>query len=408
MPETEKEGKKLNPLDRFLIDLIEKHIYEIAVAFIVLLSLVIRYKLITFKFNGDYISGDFQAYLRVWINYYRELGVREGLSRTIGDYYVPYNIILAAISVIPVFDEGIWISVVSVFGEYLGALFVFKILNHLTGGNKVRSAFAAAMMLYLPMAMLNGSLWKQCDAFYTSFVFIGLYYFFKKKYDPAFIFFAIAFIFKLQTLFFVPFLIAMYICYHEFSILKFLWFPGMYLLAGIPAIIAGRSFYDTYHVYFRQASVGKMSVGFPNIYILGIDSYEAMTVPALMITLTVLAIIACFLKRRRDRLDQRLMFMAAGFFVMTCVMFLPAMHERYDYLAILILSMYTLGLDLKLAPTAVIMNICPIFTYGSYLFHMGDNLLNYQHMSLLYLFAYLYAAWYLYSRTSVSPEEGKA
>ncbi len=406
MEQNEKKG--LTPLDKVLINIIENHIYEIAVAVIVLFSLVIRYKLITFKFNGDYISGDFRGFLRVWVDYYRELGVREGLSRTIGDYYVPYNIILAIISVIPIFDEGIWISVVSVFGEYLGALFMFKILNHLTGGNKVRSAFAAAMMLYLPMAMLNGSLWKQCDAFYTSFIFIGLYFFFKKKYDPAFIFFGIAFIFKLQTLFFVPFLIAMYICYHEFSILKFLWFPGLYLAAGIPALICGRSPAATYLVYFRQTDVAKMSIGFPNIYILGIDSYEAMTVPALMITLTVLVLIACFLMRRRDRLDERLMFAIAGFFVMTCVMFLPAMHERYDYLAIIILSMYALAIDLKLAPTAVIMNLCPIFTYGSYLFHMGDNLLNYQHMSLMYLFAYLYAAWYLYRRTSLPAEKEKA
>ena len=70
--------------------------------------------------------------------------------------------------------------------------------------------------------------------------------------------------------------------------------------------------------------------------------------------------------------------------------------------------MYALAIDLKLAPTAVIMNLCPIFTYGSYLFHMGDNLLNYQHMSLMYLFAYLYAAWYLYRRTSLPAEKEKA
>jgi len=390
------ENRHLNPLDKFLVGIIEKYIYEIAIALLILFSLVIRYKLTTFKFNGDYISGDFQGFLRVWVNYYRELGVVKGLGRSIGDYFVPYNLILAAISVIPIFDEGIWISAVSVFGEYLGALFMFKILNHLTGGNRKRAAFAAAMMLYLPMAMLNGSLWKQCDGFYTAFIFIGLYYFFKKKYDPAFVFFAIAFIFKLQTLFFVPFLIVMYICYHEFSILKFLWFPGLYLVAGIPALICGRSLASTYLVYFKQTDVGKMTVGFPNIYVLGIDSYEAMTVPALMITLAVLVIAACFFKSKREQLDQKLMFAAAGYLVMTCVMFLPAMHERYDYLAILILSMYTLAIDVRLAPAAVIMNICPIFTYGSYLFHMGDNLISYQLMSLMYLFAYLYAAGYLY------------
>lgn len=384
-----------NPLDRFITDLIEKHIYEIAIALLVLLSLLLRYKLMTFKFNGDYISGDFQNYLREWINLYREFGIAGGLGHTIGDYYVPYNIVLAVISVIPVFDEGIWISVVSIAGEYLGALFMFKILDHLTGGKKIRAAFAAVMMLYLPMAMLNGSLWKQCDGLYTSFIFIGIYLFLKKKFNPAFIFFAIAFIFKLQTLFFVPFLILMYVLYHEFSILEFLWFPVMYFLAGIPALICGRSVYRTYITYFKQTTVHKMSVGFPNVYVLGIDSYEAMTVPALIITISVLIIAACFFFKNRDRIEEKLYFAMAGYLVMTCVMFLPAMHERYDYLAILIITMYALALDLYLAPAAIIMNICPIFTYGSYLFHNGDNLISYQLMSLMYLFAYLYAAAYI-------------
>ncbi len=388
-------NKQVNPLDRFITEIIEKHIYEIAIALLVLMSVVLRYKLMIFKFNGDYISGDFRNYLREWIKMYREFGIAGGLSRTIGDYYVPYNIILAIISVIPILDEGIWISVVSIAGEYLGALFMFKILNHLTGENKLRSAFAATMMLYLPMAMLNGSLWKQCDGLYTSFIIIGFYLFFKKRYNPAFIFFAVAFIFKLQTLFFVPFLIVAYILYHEFSILEFLWFPALYFLAGIPALICGRPVYRTYLTYLKQTAVKKMSVGFPNIYVLGIDSYEAMTVPALIITVAVLIIIACYFKAHRDSIEVKLLFAMAGYMVMTCVMFLPAMHERYDYLAILLITMYSLALDRRLAPAAVIMNICPIFTYGSYLFHNGENLISYQLMSLMYLFAYLYTAAYL-------------
>ena len=46
MEQNEKKG--LTPLDKVLINIIENHIYEIAVAVIVLFSWVIRYKLITF------------------------------------------------------------------------------------------------------------------------------------------------------------------------------------------------------------------------------------------------------------------------------------------------------------------------------------------------------------------------
>ncbi len=396
MKET-KDKSKVNPVDGFFIKLIEEHIYEIAIALLVLLSVLIRIKLTFFKFGGEYISGDYNGFLKVWVDLYRENGIAGGLKQIIGDYYVPYNLILAVISVIPVFDEGIWISVVSVAGEYLGALFMYKILLLLNNGGKRRAAFSAAMMLYLPAAILNGTLWKQCDALYTGIILVGLYFMLKKSYTAAFAFLSLAFAFKLQTLFVVPFILVLYILYHEFSIFQFLWFPGMYLVTGLPAIICKRSVYDTYATYFKQSVIHKMTVGFPNIYCLGIDSYEAMTFPALMITIAVLIITACFLKAKEKYLDEKLLFAVAGFMTMTCPMFLPGMHQRYDYLAILILTMYALCIDLYMAPAAVIMNICPIFTYGSYLFHNGDNLISYQTMALMYLFAYLYAAGYIYA-----------
>ena len=160
-------NNKRNPVDLFFIKLIQDYFYEIAIAVLILFSIVIRIKLSTFKFGGEYISGDYNGFLSVWVNLYRENGIAGGLGQIIGDYYVPYNIILAVISVIPIFDEGIWISAVSVFGEYLGALYIFKLLKKLTG-NRTRAAFCAAIMLYLPAAILDGTLWKQCDAIHLA------------------------------------------------------------------------------------------------------------------------------------------------------------------------------------------------------------------------------------------------
>ncbi len=392
-----------NPVDSFVRDLIEKHFYEIALGFLILVSVIIRIYLARFKFNGEYISGDYQNYLRHWVNVYREKGLIEGLSRNVGDYYVPYNIILGIIGCLPI-DDGLGISFISVLGEYIGAFFMFRLLNLLIKGGREegpysrRAAFAAVMMLFIPIAMLNGTIWKQCDAWYTSFIIMGLFRFFSKKYHSAFFLFSVAFIFKLQTLFFVPFLFLAYLLFFDFSILEFLWFPFMYLLAGIPAILCGRPVIRTYLTYIKQTDIYKMTIGFPNIYCLGLDSYEVMAKPAILITISVFAILAAFVRAKRDKADASLLFLLAGFMEMTCVMFLPAMHERYDYVAIIFICVYALAFDLKMGFTAVAMLVCSMLNYGTYLFHGGEHFISYETEAMIYLAGYLYALYYIYRK----------
>ncbi|MBO6137739.1 MAG: hypothetical protein J6O71_03915 [Lachnospiraceae bacterium] len=388
--------KQRNAVDRFLKGLVEKYFYELAAAVILLFSIAITIKLATFKFNGSYISGDFNNYLLAWITQYRQLGIVDGLASRVGNYYVPYNLYLALLSVLPV-DEGIGISFLSCLFEYIAVIYVYKFLvllmENRTEGvfreRNRRAMFVALMLLYLPSCMLNGTLWKQCDAIYTCFIIIAMYKLFQKKFHLAFFIFGIAFIFKLQTLFMIPFLVVLYLLYFEFSIFEFLWFPGMYIAAGLPAIACGKSVYDTYATYFRQGVIGKMTVGFPNVYCFGLDSYEAMTLPALLICASIFVFAAVFFRSRREAVTPKLLLLMAGWLFMTCPMFLPGMHSRYDYMAILLITAYTLAFDIRMAPAAVIMNVIPMFTYGSYLFHEGNILLSYQALALMYLFAYL-------------------
>ena len=397
--------KKTNAIDRFFKELVEKHFYELAAGVVLLFSIAITVKLMTFKFAGSYISGDFNNYLMAWITQYRQLGIVKGLASRVGNYYVPYNLYLALLSVLPV-DEGIGISFLSCLFEYIAVIFVYKFLvllmeNRTQGVFKEtnkRALFCSLMLLYLPSCLVNGTLWKQCDAIYTCFIIIALYLIFQKRFHLGFFVFGIAFIFKLQTLFMIPFLLVLYLLYFEFSILEFLWFPGMYIVAGLPAIACGKSAYDTYATYFRQGVIGKMTVGFPNIYCFGLDSYEAMTFPALLICASIFVFAAVFFRRRRELVTPKLLVLMAGWLFMTCPMFLPGMHSRYDYLAILLITVYALAFDLRMAPAAVIMNVVAMFTYGSYLFHEGNILLSYQALALMYLFAYLYTAGYIYKK----------
>ncbi len=395
---------KVNPIDRFLRDLVDKYFFEIALAVLVLVSVLIRIYLAKFRFNGEYISGDYQNYLRHWVEVYREKGLIEGLSRNVGDYYVPYNILLGIIGILPI-DDGLAISFISCLGEYLGAFFAFKVLDLLirekggkAAGYSKRAAFSAVMLLFIPICILNGTIWKQCDGWYTSFIWMGLFFFFSKKYTKAFFLFSLAFVFKLQTLFFAPFLVLAYLLFFDFSILEFLWFPGMYLLAGIPAILCGRPVIRTYLTYIKQTDIYKMTIGFPNVYCLGLDSYEVMAKPAILITISALIFIACLTKAKVKNADNKILFLLAGFMDMTCVMFLPAMHERYDYAAIILISAYALAFDLRMGVTAVLMIVCSMLNYGCYLFHGGEHLISYQAEALLYLLGYLYGGYYIFAR----------
>ena len=47
------------------------------------------------------LSADYNNFIVPWVNKYRELGIVNGLATKVGDYYVPYNVLLAIIAQLP-------------------------------------------------------------------------------------------------------------------------------------------------------------------------------------------------------------------------------------------------------------------------------------------------------------------
>ena len=91
-----KSGKALGitGFDRWLIGLINNNLDKIAIVILVILSVLIRVKLIP----ETTLSPDYESYYLPWVEAYREYGFFGGLSKDIGDYYVPYNVMYAICS----------------------------------------------------------------------------------------------------------------------------------------------------------------------------------------------------------------------------------------------------------------------------------------------------------------------
>lgn len=368
---------KITQFDRVLIDFVTGNLDKLALILLVLISVMIR----VFLIPETELSPDYNSYYLPWTNAYREYGFFGGLSKDIGDYYVPYNIMYAICSLFPC-EPYIPIALFSMAAEFVSAFFIRKIMLMLLGERgtdkkraEMTASFSAALTLLLPFVVWNGALWKQCDAIYVVFLVISVYYLLKENYRAAFVFLAISFSFKLQAIFFVPLFLVLYFAKRKFSIAGFLWIPVIYLIMGLPCVLCKRGIRATYLAYFLQtqevSSEGYGMVSFyPNFYNFGLDNYdELLTKPAVLIAAAVLGMIAVYVLYHKDYLERKENVLYFGLFMAwTCCMFLPGMHERYDYAIVLLFSALCLAVCRDKLWVAGILNMNSMLVYIAVLF----------------------------------------
>ncbi|WP_026524610.1 glycosyltransferase 87 family protein [Butyrivibrio sp. MB2005] len=353
------------------------------------------------------LSPDYNSYYLPWVNAYREYGILTGLGKNIGDYYVPYNIMYAICSLLPC-EPYIPLAIFSFIAEIVSAVYIRKIVIFLLGERGVlqeeaetKANFAAALSLLLPFVMFNGALWKQCDAIYVVFIVIAIYYLLKDQYRAAFIFFAISFGFKLQAILFVPFFFMIYLVKKGFSILEFAWIPVMYLIMGLPSVLCKKGIRDTYFAYMSQTQetttegYGMVSY-YPNIYNFGLDNLdEYLKLPAIALTAGILLGLVIYAYRKRDFLQQKENAIMFGLLMAwTCTMFLPGMHERYDYAIVLLMTAVCAFVKRELWPIVLVMNICSLLVYVIVLF--GQYSISMIPISLAEIAAYGYFVFYVF------------
>lgn len=380
----------MKKIDLFFRNIVDRYLFGISAFLIIIISIVIRIQLSPVCV----LSADYNNFIVPWVEQYREYGVFIGLSQTIGDYYVPYNVLLAIISIFP-FEPYVLVSLVSCIFEYIMGYYIYKIVAVISSKGFTRQIiqrdafFIAAIIMFLPHVIMNGSLWKQCDAIYAAFIVGCIYYVLKEKYNIAFVLASIGFCFKLQAIFIVPFLIIIYIIDKRISIFYFFWFPIMYIITGLPAVICGRPWKQVYKVYLKQAQgYDGMSINAPNIYALGLNDYPALHKVAILITVALFIGATCWLYNNKIGINKKQLAYVAAWVLYSCYMFLPAMHERYDYAAIVMVTVVLLIARSKAIWISIVMVFCSIVTYSSCI--LWGSSISLQYIAIPYVIGYIW------------------
>lgn len=245
-----------------------------------------------------------------------------------------------------------------------------------------------AVVLFLPTVILNSSYWGQCDSIYTTFVLITLITLFYERYLISFVMLGAAFAFKFQTIFILPFIICYYIYKKKFSILYFGIIIFSFWLSVIIGYFQGRSLFAPFSIYANQTNTWKhMQMNITNFWGIFGDNYDNLHIFAIIMTFVICGVGLYIIVPVSMNLDNHENYIgSACWFMWTCVMFLPAMHERYTY-SIEILLIILVVINKRYLICAIISLTISASTYSAYLF--GN--MNYGRWdSILNLLDYIY------------------
>lgn len=297
-------------------------------------------------------SGDYYNYLSVWMGRIQEVGPWDSLSMTISNYSSAYMYIMCLLSGFS--NSMLALKLASVAFDFVAAGVMFLLLHHLTG-SKRKGVAAMAITLLCPTVIFNSAWWCQCDIIYCTFMLLSLLFLLKDRGSLCCIMLGLAFAFKVQAVFLLPFLVIMWLKGRTVKFWQFLWIPAVYFVIQIPAWIAGRPLSELMGVYFLQA--GEFPFGtmhFPNIYdfldetVARWHHMKEIGSFGLYFSLGVLGIFAYWMYSVKFRLTNEILVTMALFSVCLVLFTMPHMHERYGFFVDLLAIVYAIQRPEKL------------------------------------------------------------
>lgn len=288
------------------------------------LSLVIRFQIHGFP-NADMIL------LKRWYEHLYINGWAGLADENFSNYPPAYLYLLWLSTLLPNWvGATAAIKLIPTLFDILSAFVIFRLAQ--LRYDYDTSFFYAAGFCILPTIMFNSTGWGQIDSLYTSFLLVCVYLLLKDKHFWAMAAFGMAFSFKAQAIFLLPFLGILFLkgrirWYHFFLP------PAIYLLLGIPAAWIGRSWTSIISIYFGQlGQFHRLSLNAPNLYVFMPEaSYDWGMWIGMGVFLIAMTVWGWLNWRAKPSLSYRqivLMALAA----LTLVLFvLPKMHDRYYY-----------------------------------------------------------------------------
>ena len=372
-------------IEKKTLSWIEQHLNILYLIVITLLAFSIR--LVGFSF----LSGDMTRFLIPWFNKIRE----SGLSSRVGDYNLLYQTLIYAMTFIPI--PIVWqYKLLSVFFDFALAVVCGKFCCELRGEKENDSCFlfVYTAVLFFPTVFLNSGFWGQCDSIYVYFVILSMYLLYVERTTISFVMLGIAFAFKLQSIFIVPFYLYYYFSKKSFSLFSFLIVPGVLLLSGFFCYVQGQSILTPIQIYFHQTKEYSESI-YMNIHsFFTVFQQNDQILVQCLVSLGCILTVSIFgsglyavVRKRMDLQKPNTFITLAAWCAWVCVLFLPKMHERYTYL-LDILLLLSITLDRKYIPFAFISESLSLINYANYLGGVAIGVES-KYLSLLYIGAFI-------------------
>ena len=352
-------------------------------------------------------SGDFHAFMDGWYTHLAQDGF-SGLADDFSNYNTPYLVLLWAATKLPL-PELYAIKALSVVFDGLLVYFSYRIVRLARPGSRWWPVGAASAVALLPTVVMNGAAWAQCDAIYASLLLGSLSFLMERRLAWAAGLFGLAFAFKLQAVFFLP-VLGLVVLLNRLRWRGLLAVPATFFAALVPAALAGRGLADQLRVYPEQvgnasgAVASTRSGGAPEAFgrQLGLDggppsisgggdgggsvwtghafTYNAPTpyawLPAdageiwkatgIGVAVAVGVTFAVWLLLRRRRLAPSDVVLVAAAVTFVVPWLLPEMHERYFYLAEVLLVV-AVAVVPRLVIPALCLEAASVTTYVGYL-----------------------------------------
>lgn len=376
-------------VEKRLVAFLEKNILLLFVLFCTLLGMVIRISL------RNIISGDYTIYLQPW---YEEIKSK-GLSEQVGNYNLLYQFIIWILTKTPLPSLFAYKIVSCIFDWFLAIITGAVIYNITEDNKKIKAMIGYCLVWMSPIVCLNSAAWAQCDSIYVTFGVLSILLLDKDMEFWAFVALGASFAFKLQAVFVVPLFLLAYVIKKRFSILNFFIIPIVMILTALPTILLGhRSIAEVFSVYLDQTGYYQMMVlRYPSIWLLLCQSdnpvqYANLKIFAILIAVFVLATFMVMWIKNKYPMNGRALYMIAFILVYTCVLFLPAMHERYGYM-VEILAIVLAILEIRTMPLCIGLICLSLNTYGRGLFEITTN---WQVLAVINLAIYILYVTYIF------------
>ncbi len=380
----------MTEVEKKIVDFIKKYLPLLVFIGATLIGLIIRF------YGMEFRSDDFNSFLNGWWKVIEDGGINS-LSKQVGNYNIPYQIIIFLLTLLP-FEALTAYKLLSI---------VFDIALAFSAALLVSEALKKKLFSFLPaltytlvfcslIVIFNSSFWAQCDSIYVTFILLAIYSTLKDKHIRAFVFLGLSLAFKLQMVFILPVYLYYYLSSKKISVFHFFIIPAVDFIACLPALFMGRNVLDIIKIYADQTDYGKLiQMNCPNIYAFmcnGSDmTYYYLFKPiSIWLTFLVLAVGLCFILYKKVDLTEPKNFLFTSVWTsFSCLMFLSSMHERYSYLLDILLIIYVV-VARKHYAIAVISSLVSLRGYCYYLFD------NYEVVSLQ-LAAVVFVGLYAYT-----------